>query len=52
MSEENVEIVRRFLHAFGQGDYQASTEQIGAAVVLARTCARTRQQQQYRDEKL
>ncbi len=26
MSEENVEIVRRFLHAFVQGDYEASTD--------------------------
>ena len=34
MSEENVEIVRRFLHAFVQGDYEASTEHIGAEVVL------------------
>ena len=34
MSEENVEIVRRLLHAFVQGDYEASTERIGAEVVL------------------
>ena len=34
MSQENVEIVRRFLHAFAQGDYEASAEQIGADVVL------------------
>ena len=34
MSHENVDIVRRFLHAFVQGDYEASTEHIGAEVVL------------------
>ena len=34
MSQENVEIVRRFLHAFVQGDYEASTEHIRTEVVL------------------
>ena len=34
MSQENVEIVRSFLHAFVQGDYEVSTEHIGAEVVL------------------
>jgi hypothetical protein len=34
MSEENVAIVRLFLHAFAQGDHEAPTEPIGAEVVL------------------
>ena len=34
MSQENVEIVRRLLHAFVQSDYEASTARIGAEVVL------------------
>jgi ketosteroid isomerase-like protein len=34
MSQANVEIVRCLLHAFVQGDYEASTKDIGAEVVL------------------